>query len=140
MNDTFKNVVFVTCVVSCLLVTGLSSYTAQYNQQLFDRVFSSLAAEQNNQQVLSVAQEYAARLAIIAEYQTTRAHELEQSLIQFQGLAIRDEMNTAIIKASEVYIEQLTQALEENDIEVPEIDLERVLGCDTHCPVRVPEE
>lgn len=122
MSETFRNLVFVLCAAGCLGVTILNDYNARTSQALISDTFESLVAQTTEAHEISLAQDYAMQVGQIAQYEASRAHELDQTMkmarLQFAKLLTR-------LKASETsgaYVKQLLRFVENNGLVAPAYD------------------
>lgn len=137
LSEGFRNFIFLLCIFSCIAVTGMNSYVTRIDQNLVRGTFEDLRLQAVQAQQISVAQEYAMQIGVIAEYQTTRAHELEQKgeqivkrfielSQQVQNLKFTSEVERVAIQAQSIYIKQLTEFIEANNLAAPQPDMNRV--------------
>ena len=135
MSIGFRNTVFVICVISCILVTALNSYSVKNDREVIHTTFNSLHAEAANAKQISVGQEYATSMARVADLEASRAHELEGALKLAIGrltqwrkhidqLQFQLSLDEVVLRAQSNYIEQLTKYIEENNLPVPAISFE----------------
>lgn len=132
MSAGFKNIVFVLCTISCLLVTALNNYSVKNDREEIHATFTSLYAEAARAKQISIGQDYATSAARVAELEASRAHELEahlkrafDKLIQWRRhideLQFQLSLDEVVLRAQSNYIEQLTKYIEENNLPVPAI-------------------
>lgn len=136
-SEGFRNFIFLICIFSCVAVTGMHSYVIRRDQKSVRNTFNDLRVQSAQAQQIMIAQEYAMQISTIAEYETTRAHELEQKgqqLVkrflelsqQVQNLQFTAELEHVTVRAQVMYIKQLTEFIEANNLVAPQPDMNRV--------------
>lgn len=137
LREGFRNFMFLFCIFSCIAVTAMNSYITRQDQKLVRNTFNSLRAQAAASQQIMIAQEFAMQIGTIAEYETTRAHELEQKgqqLVerfielsqQIENLRFTYDIEHLAIQAQGIYIKQLTEFIEANSLVAPQPDMNRV--------------
>lgn len=117
----------------CLVVaaTGLGIATngcaTYYCVREFNRTFVQQEAVALQQREVTIAQEYANKLANIADLEANRAHELDEKLKKahkaFLGMYEQHQQDMALTRLQvamlQRYIDQLTEYIEANELPVP---------------------
>lgn len=133
-SERFRNIVVSIAVLGCLLVTGLNTLVTRFNSRATAETFSTLSHEAAQAQQIMVAQDYAMQVGQIAEYEASRAHELEQKMdvvVQqqvelmkaYENLKFQHSMNQMSISLQGSYINQLIEFIEAHDLPVPAPDM-----------------
>ncbi len=136
-GEGFRIFIFLLCIFSCIAVTGVNSYVTRLDQNLVRNTFDDLRVQAAQAQQIMIAQEYAMQVGAIAEYETTRAHELEQKgqqlVAQFinlsrevENLRFTAEVERVAVQAQGIYIRQLIEFIEANNLAAPQPDMNRV--------------
>jgi hypothetical protein len=109
-------------------VTGLHHYAARHNESLIADTFHSLTVQAAEAKQISVAQDYATQIGVIAEYEATRAHNLDTQLrnlvSQMQQLYQANQQLSFQSQMDQVAITYQNGCIEANNLTVPEIDTE----------------
>lgn len=130
MSDLFRNIVFVLCIASCLIVTGFNHYVAIENSEVVKETFHSLAVQQAESNQIEDAQNYGMRMGQIAFFQATHVIKLEQQLVKKDELIASLEQRLdqtesqfqlydLSLEAQGSYIQQLSAFIKSKGLETP---------------------
>ena len=115
-----RDLLFFCCTMLCLACLILTFHS----QSAVWQTFESLKAEATQAQQIAIAQDYANTMARVAEYEAGRAHELDERIMEMATQFLQAAQNNSILKSEIVllgmYIQQLVDTLEENQIAIPE--------------------
>lgn len=147
MSDRFKNFVFIITIAGCLAVTALNTWTTKYNQAAVIETFDSQAAQAAQSQQIAIAQKYGLRMANIAELEANHAHRMHEKMdraeIYFAGmeseidvLRIQILIATTTWEAQAMYIQQLMEYIEANNLPIPVPDLDQLPPFDPVGPIK----
>jgi hypothetical protein len=142
MSEKSRNIIFTLCVSATIVTLGLNLFIVR----LVDDAFNTLRNEASKAQQVMIAQDYATQVTTIAEYETIRAHELEEQLntlaeqyvVESQRslkLSFQLEMQELSIQSQTAYLDQLIEYIEKNKLPIPAPDLGRVPALSEDIPL-----
>jgi hypothetical protein len=124
-------------VFVCLGSAFVSYRTTEDNNITVVNTFNSMRMQAARANQIAIAQDYAMQLANIAEYEASRARELESQFNQLgqkyidmmsevAKAAEQMKMSAITISAQAIYLEQLQEFIQEHDYDVPAPDMSRM--------------
>lgn len=129
-SERRRNVIVAIAVILCLLTTSLNAIVTRTNSITIAKSFETLAHEDSQAKQIMVAQDYAMQVGLIAQYESSRAHELEQKMSRFMKeyvslLRAFDQLKSErsfdqiAIERQGAYINQLMEFIDANGLTVP---------------------
>ena len=130
MSNLFRNSIFIVCVFATFIVLGMNLWLCRTLEQTFESAHNEAAKAQQ----IMVAQEYAMQIATLAEHESQRAHELQETLEQIidqyrkvvqagDQMSFQLEMQGMALQAQGSYIGQLLEFIKANDLTAPAPDM-----------------